>query len=458
MKFYLKDFSLEEAYALSKNVSSSWLFAKKSRYYKSVVDTLKGVVSKEGVKITNSVERSILWFVRSTARAIRRRANGFTISLDYRYYRRGELNPQKIGYRNTKLILDLLEKLGYIDIYIGGWRGFHKGDPVFDNSFVLFHPLYQKLWEGIKVEKIKFEPANNVVEIRDRETGESKPTRGRDGVALIKQGVVMINEFLEGANITYKGEEVVVEYRRVFIENLEMGGRFYTVGGNIQTLSQDERTKHLKIGGEPVIELDFKAAHPNMLYELEAASFGMDKLKAYLGEDFDPYGADLTGCFDRNEELIKEIDSIQLGGYDPVRNFCKMAMLVMINAKDFRVARLAISGSIGKDKQDHTKQDCLYFGLENFSVHKAINALADHNHVIEDAFFSDMGVRLMRIDSDIAAIILDKCLQANQPVISIHDSFIVKKSFQKELEKIMKDAWEEVLGSKEFCHISSYEV
>jgi hypothetical protein len=65
-------------------------------------------------------------------------------------------------------------------------------------------------------------------------------------------------------------------YRRVFRADLRLGGRFYAVGGsNYQNLAREDRAL-IRIGGEPVVEVDLHAAFLTLLLGLS----GVRKLPA----------------------------------------------------------------------------------------------------------------------------------------------------------------------------------
>jgi hypothetical protein len=60
------------------------------------------------------------------------------------------------------------------------------------------------------------------------------------------------------------------------------------------------------------------------------------------------------------------------------------------------------------------------------------------HRAVSDLFFSDAGVRLMRIDSDIAMNTVTSCQIKGIPVLPVHDSFIAPARHAGETAEIME--------------------
>jgi hypothetical protein len=74
--------------------------------------------------------------------------------------------------------------------------------------------------------------------------------------------------------------------------------------------------------------------------------------------------------------------------------------------------------------------------------------------LIEDYFYTDAGMRLMNIDSNIAARVVSDMIQEGENLLIYHDSFICRASAEDKLHSIMLNAWKEEVGDNQFCFVS----
>ena len=186
-----------------------------------------------------------------------------------------------------------------------------------------------------------------------------------------------------------------IHLRRVFCRgSFDCGGRLY---GPWQNIPSDYR-KRLTINGEPVTEPDFKCLHAQMLYAMVGRT---------IDENFDPYQAD--GDFHR------------LAG--------KLALLIGVNARTNKAATYALAGAIQKER----KEDFL-----DISYAAAIlRRIRGINEPITQFIGSDQGVKLQRIDGDLAIRVIQACMRDGIPVLPVHDSFIVPKRYESRAEEHM---------------------
>ena len=403
--------------------------------------------------------KAVKWFVTNTAKAIKANCSGFFVSLNPHYYTR---NVQKIGYRGVISLLNLLDEEGYIDIYVGfvvEWG--ENGKPLHSvPSFVQFKGKYLSLWEGVDVNLLPNLPAEDLVEIKDRKTGDPKSLRGRNGMGPIKEVVQMLNDSLKEVKIEFMGKRVApVEYKRIYSNNLSECGRFFVAGGGVQVIPEKYRSKHLRFDGEKVVELDFSSIHPFICYERLNLGGGFDcNLWEILGQNFKPYDAD-TSMLQVDWELVDEFKKQhKIENYDPVRNLCKQALLTSINAVDRTSAVAAVSSELFRDmKKAGTKDEAKrrYVGLlPKVQVGELCDAIKEHNYIIEDFFFRDMGVKLMNTDSNITARIVESMVQQGESLLCYHDSYICRESAEDMLHEAMRKAWKEEIGDNQFCKIS----
>jgi len=244
---------------------------------------------------------------------------------------------------------------------------------------------------------------------------------------------------------------------------LKFGGRFYNLVGGVQTMKQSER-KRLMINKERVVELDFKSLHPAILYEQlwqdDPRRVSIWVESAWDGV-FNPYCTTGYEKFLRvdNDEVFAHIEKYGLDKYNPVRNLFKFAVMTCLNAqrgKDNPVRPAA--GSLTVEWYEDKKKpmaDRRYVGLypigEKFKAHQICEHIQEVNTPIDNYFFSDVGVVLQRMDSDIMEIIIAELVRFGEPVYPEHDSVIVRESMEKQVTDIMCKAYLEVVGSNQFC-------
>jgi hypothetical protein len=201
-------------------------------------------------------------------------------------------------------------------------------------------------------------------------------------------------------------------YRVFNSSDLSRGGRFY--GGWWMEVPKEFRRKIL-IAGKRSVEVDYRSLHPTILY-----------LERGLVPPDDPYAGILYGG---------------AAGRDVV----KRAFNAMINAK-------------GPMNQPPQGLNLKPYGKEWKDLANKIMAV---HEPIRDAFFSDSGARLQRIDSDIAEGVMLRMAEADgvcHPTYSfkdgldlapwclpVHDSFLVHIGRDIELQRVMKEEFQRVL-------------
>lgn len=399
--------------------------------------------------------RKELWcFITNTARAIKYRAVGLSVPRDFKPYKE---NVQKISHKRMVALLDILEGMGHIDLYIGGIVDWHTMSGV--GSIAVLSSKFLSLFEGVDVsdEVDHF----NVVEIKDRETGALKSNKGVRGVGKINIYMDEYNEKLINTEIS-KGQDLlaVQQYKRSFSDRIGFGGRHYNTSGGVQVMNQDERSE-LKINGEQVAELDFKAMHPSILYEQE---YNKDPetvgswIEEMWGGEYNPYGAAMPFLqVDQNkvEWFRKEFNK---PAYDPIRNLAKHALMVCLNAKTYRKAYTQVTEEFRDDQLswDTITKKTKFYGIEasrNFPGHTVCQAVAAHNKPIADHFYKDKGVQLQYVDSEIVADVLNRLLMEDEVLLPEHDSVIVRASIKDKVHRYMREAYKDVMGSDNFCYI-----
>jgi hypothetical protein len=184
-----------------------------------------------------------------------------------------------------------------------------------------------------------------------------------------------------------------------------------------------------------------------------------------------------------NEVYVEDwIDRVHGGSYNPypyispfisaeipadswvVRKINKYALMVSLNAANFKQAQLALANEWYNDLKhkgtDRRKYTDLTFGLgvngkPTFPATNICKHLQDYNEPIAGAFFSDVGLALQNVESEIIGKVIDALISTDELLLPVHDSVIVKAELKEDVLKMMHYAYSEVLGSDRFCIIEA---
>lgn len=198
---------------------------------------------------------------------------------------------------------------------------------------------------------------------------------------------------------------------------IDEGGRFYWTP--IQSLPKELRSA-VTINGEETIELDYSCYHTSILYHKEGLEVPVDP---YIH----PHGSPLR-------EIMKLILNTALNIQEDGECGTSKTIFSVLAEINLRKPRLRMA-----------LQNSTYYRENNKCYYSALNEMYDELYTyhcpIQKAFCSNEGMKLQRIDSDIAEEILQHFTDRQVPVIPIHDSFIVQKTFADDLRQVMKDVY-----------------
>lgn len=221
-----------------------------------------------------------------------------------------------------------------------------------------------------------------------------------------------VNKVNSKSDIRYKEYKLSTSLHAIFIESFSLYGRMHSRGYmHYQGLSGYER-EDITINGNPVVELDFSALHPNLLYAKEGIQYPLDK---------DPYAA-----IDDKPKL---------------RPFFKQVLLRLLNSKDVKTAKKAIdywfylnqSEAMALSKTGYTRETSLLL-IETFQkVHAPIS-----NYFCSG---KKTGLQIMNKDAQIALSVIGYFARKNIPILSIHDSFMIEAKYKHELYLVMKNKY-----------------
>lgn len=200
------------------------------------------------------------------------------------------------------------------------------------------------------------------------------------------------------------GDRSAIRLYRVFNNNRwDHGGRFY--GGWWQALPKAQRSR-LLIDGEETVELDFRALHPRLCYELDG------------------------------HPLAPQVDPYTLPGLegDAVRDAVKRAFNHLLNLPP-NVPPRAPAG--------------VREALPRKLSYKALLAKIEAAHPLIRLWFrTGRGVELQNIDSHIASSVLGYFRFRGICCLPVHDSFIVPRSAEFMLGQTMKMAYHGTLSNR----------
>ncbi len=210
---------------------------------------------------------------------------------------------------------------------------------------------------------------------------------------------------------------------RVFPRGLDTGGRYYMP--LVQNLPSEVRAQ-LVIDGEVCIELDYKSMGPQTMYAL------LLKKPVPNGDAY--HIPDLVADCETEEDCAK------------VRIMVKRFFSVILTSGVAALkrsypwfSRLAV-----KDYYKSVGYDSGYVWIDTDSCKRVMNeCIAYHQDIISRM----EGICVMSIDSKVAEKIITKFTDADEVVLPVHDSFIVKESLEPLLRQSMIEAFQEVTGS-----------
>lgn len=194
---------------------------------------------------------------------------------------------------------------------------------------------------------------------------------------------------------------------RIFKGTWERGGRLY--GAFWQNLPQEARLG-LTINGEPVVELDYRAIQPSMLYARKGLSL-----------DFDPY---------------------VVPGFDIPREVGKVQFNRLINNS----GKVSVTGGLVFDQETQRSF------IDKGEFHDYIAAMKIMHDPISDCFYSDTSVTLQRLDSSLALSVIARCLDEGIVCLPIHDSFIVPMTHHDRVREIMALEYEHAFSRSIYIH------
>ena len=212
-------------------------------------------------------------------------------------------------------------------------------------------------------------------------------------------------------NITHHGKFV----RRVFNNGtFDDGGRFY--GGWWQRIDGSYR-KDIRMNNVPTVEIDYSSLHVILAY-------------AVVGDDYwdttsdDPYQLPVRG----------------VNNPDHCRAITKLLFLLGFNASDEQSLFKAF-----RNELDYTAYP---YSFPDNVLSELLTGIKDRHPKISHLICSGAGLRLMNLDAQMCEYVIETFVERDTPILTVHDSFIVPFGKERQLDRVMKEAFEHVTYKK----------
>ena len=336
-----------------------------------------------------------------------------------KYSKESRLGRLFLRYRPMMRVVDGLIDLGYVEHH-KGFQDQARGTGY--QSRMRATPALIELIEKRNVTPfmVSYDLDETVI-LRDTEDNDLSFPETEETRAISEQ-VASYNNFLCEHRISLslstedirkvllkKGQKTPIDYSRtrlcrIFKEDFTSGGRYYK--GWWQEIPSELRP-YITIDGENTSELDYSGQSLGLLYAFKGHE------RAWLKGEGDPY-------------VIQDVPGVD-------RALMKQVFITCVNAASREEAVLSIRGDINKS----------YKALKGTTafIDTLVDATITNHPDISEYFFSSAWAGLQYQDSQIAEYVLKDMQARGQPVLPVHDSFIVQDKYLAHLYSSMKEAY-----------------
>ena len=330
-------------------------------------------------------------------------------------------NPSKISSKTLRLLVFAMTQMELAFHISGNFdrdKGRNSHSPRIAADKKLISILENEF--GWKPTNIKYHPLDTLV-ILNSEKDENGNRHHIDYEQTTEIGE--IETFLRNYNRYLSGQEVMlsddwkafpdmIQMRRTFTDaSWEKGGRLY--GGEYQQLSKQHR-KDIQINGCATVEVDIKSCHPTMAF----AAAGIDWYRKHNREIYD------------------------LGTNKWPRDIIKRAFNIMLNSNRRKQAVQALRNL----STDDLATDEGYFVEYKGWAKELVHLIEDTYPELADIFYGDCGNTFMKMEGDICSQVIQKCMNMDIPVLTIHDSFTCPEQHKETVSKLVHDAFTDIVG------------
>lgn len=346
----------------------------------------------------------------------------------------------RVSYTFFNKTLEMLENNGFIRVETGGNFVYHEhidsnGEikKICNNKRTSSKiNIEDSLVSLLKDKTVKYTLENlMILRNEDKEDLQYEPTQLQLQQIHFLKGY---NQHLSDFKFYDKDGKIIAEpfLRRIFNTSFELGGRYYTQLGVIQTMCPEDRLK-ITVDGRKCCEIDAAALHPSIL-----------ATRAGINVDYDPYDFEVPAEIDH--KAIEEY-KIKYGKdqYDPIRNLNKIAVLLAFNNKTRGAALQSISRKL-RDDASLSEKDRMYFGINFIDINQLYVNMENRNIAISESFGSNAGAFLQWLDSMWMERVLGYLIQLNIPAIPVHDSIVCPEDCIDNVVKAMTLSYEQSFG------------
>jgi hypothetical protein len=199
--------------------------------------------------------------------------------------------------------------------------------------------------------------------------------------------------------------------RRIFNNGtFKDGGRFY--GGWWQRVGSEYR-KDIRMNNVPTVEIDYSSLHVILAY----SEVGIEYWK--MTSD-DPYDLPVRGV--NNPEHCRAIT--------------KLLFLLAFNANN--------EDALFKAFRNQHDYKAYPYSFPDEVLSAVLDGIKDRHPKISHLICSGAGLRLMSLDAQMCEYVIERFVDQDIPILTVHDSFIVPFGTERQLDRAMKEAFEHV--------------
>ncbi len=126
---------------------------------------------------------------------------------------------------------------------------------------------------------------------------------------------------------------------------------------------------------------------------------------------------------------------------DHCRQITKLLFLLGFNARDEQSLFKAF-----RNELDYTAYP---YSFPDDVLSELLDGIKDRHPKISHLICSGAGMRLMSLDSQMCEYVIEKFVERDTPILTVHDSFIVPFGTERELDRVMKEAFKRVTNQSQ---------
>lgn len=240
---------------------------------------------------------------------------------------------------------------------------------------------------------------------------ETLPDEVQNNRALL----LAYNEFIRSHQVTVSRphqrefHDCIAFHMKYYGEKMDLHSRIS--GGRYQHMKKDIRRPHLKIDGEPTVEVDISESHPTIVYALAGKPLSeVDLGKCYWLTDSEPA--------------------------PHTRDATKVAMGCMLNSTDPSKAKSAITHRANMGEID----------LDESASRLVAAVLSRHSEIREFFFTPDIGMRCMEIEGKIMLETMRWGMESSIPALPLHDAVVCRQRDSERVAEALREVSSAALG------------